>query len=123
MKKVKILKKKVKNILGILIPVFFVNFLVFALAWTNPAQSPPGGNPAFPLTPGVVEQIKDGMLSIGGIFEAVGLHLDPGVETQPTCDETTRGMMWLEKGGTGVASEFVFCRKKANDEYGWEVVE
>ncbi len=120
MKKREKLKKRFKTFLGILIPIIFVNFLVFTLAFTNPTQSPPDGSPAFPLLSGTLDQVKQGALGIGGIFEAQGLHLDPGEEERPTCNESTRGTFWLEKGGVGEASEVVFCRKVGSEDYVWE---
>ena len=123
MKKVKNLKKRIKYVLSILIPIFFVNFLVFTLAWTNPTQTPPDANPPFPLAVGLTEQFKDAALGVGGIVEVLGIHLKPGAQTQPECNESTRGMMWLDKGGSEEASNLVFCRKVLEGEYAWEVVE
>lgn len=39
--------------------------------------------------------------------------------SQPTCDASTRGLMWNIEGGAGVADIFQVCQKDASDNYVW----
>ena len=41
--------------------------------------------------------------------------------TIPTCSSTTRGMMWVTQGGSGVADTFSICLKNSSDVYAWVV--
>lgn len=45
---------------------------------------------------------------------------DPG--TRPTCDSTTRGYLWFDEGGAGVADSFALCAKDSGDAYDWRVI-
>lgn len=40
-------------------------------------------------------------------------------QTEPTCDSTTRGVVVMDQGGSGVADTFRVCRKDAADAYAW----
>ncbi len=53
----------------ILFPVFFVNFLIYTLAWSPPPGPPPTTNvPSF-LSVSNQTQFKEGALGIGGVFQ------------------------------------------------------
>jgi len=39
--------------------------------------------------------------------------------TLPTCDSTTRGLLWLKQSSTGVADTLCICIKTASNNYGW----
>jgi len=39
--------------------------------------------------------------------------------TKPTCDATTRGVLWRDEGGAGVADTFEVCAKNSSDTYAW----
>lgn len=54
----------------------------------------------------------------GPVNSNKGLRLSTS-GTQPTCDATTRGLMWNVEGGPGVADLFQVCQKDAADVYGW----
>lgn len=45
---------------------------------------------------------------------------DPG--TRPTCDATTRGTVWTDAGGAGVADTVAVCAKDAGDLYDWRAI-
>lgn len=47
---------------GVLVLVFAIGFLVFA--WTEPTQTPPGGNVPTPINVGTTPQTKEGQLTI-----------------------------------------------------------
>ncbi len=53
-------------------------------------------------------------LSIAG-----GLQLNTGSGAKPTCNESNRGMMWTEKGGSGEQDIMVFCGKHADGQFQW----
>jgi len=58
-------------VLGVLIMSFCLGYLV--LAWTEPTQSPPGGNVPSPLNVGSTSQTKTGNLTLPGLYlNAVG---------------------------------------------------
>jgi hypothetical protein len=46
-----------------------------------------------------------------------GVRLNTGV--RPTCDATTRGLIWYVAGGAGVADTCEVCVKSALDAYAW----
>lgn len=46
-----------------------------------------------------------------------GLRLNTGV--RPTCDASTRGLIWYVAGGAGAADTCEVCRKDAGDAYAW----
>lgn len=48
-----------------------------------------------------------------------GLSLNPGATARPTCDASTRGMVWNTFGAAGVADTFAVCQKDAADAYSW----
>ena len=66
--------KSIALILGVLTMSFLVGYLVFA-AWTEPTQTPPGGNVPAPLNVGSVDQIKSGGLSVGAFVSQYGTIL------------------------------------------------
>jgi len=39
--------------------------------------------------------------------------------TKPTCNATTRGYIWREEGGAGVADKLEVCAKNSSDTYAW----
>lgn len=45
---------------------------------------------------------------------------DPGAK--PTCDSTTRGQLWYDEGGAGVADTFEVCIKSSGGTYSWKSV-
>ncbi len=56
-------------VLSILVPVFFVNFLIYTLAWNPPTESAPGSNAPTFLSVSNQTQFKEGALGIGGVFQ------------------------------------------------------
>jgi hypothetical protein len=120
-------KRKLKKVfliaLGSFFPFFLLNFFVFVVGWDGPTQLPTGGNVSELLNVSSTTQLKSGALGIDGWLKAWSAKLTPGTSTQPTCDASTRGMMWLEKGDFENDDELVFCLKNASDAYAWEVVE
>lgn len=42
--------------------------------------------------------------------------------TKPTCDSTTRGVIWMDEGGAGVADTLEVCKKDAGDAYAWSAL-
>ena len=63
--------KNISLVLGITLSVFFISFMV--AAWTPPNQVPTLGNVALPINVGSGSQVKDGALSVLGVFETHGL--------------------------------------------------
>ncbi len=56
-------------VLMVVIPVFFVNFLIYTLAWNPPTESAPTSNvPSF-LSVSNQTQFKEGALGVGGVFQ------------------------------------------------------
>lgn len=53
-----------------------------------------------------------------GKFTTKGFQLATS-GSQPTCDSSTRGLLWHTQGGTGVADLLEICQKDASDVYGW----
>jgi len=39
--------------------------------------------------------------------------------SKPTCDATTRGTIWRDDGGTGVADTIEVCAKNSSNTYAW----
>jgi hypothetical protein len=118
------MKKQVVNIIGqvigISLSVFFLSFVVFATgSWVGPTDTPPEGNLSAPLNSGSEAQFKEGALSVGGVFEALGIIVNPDGGEMPTCNESTRGMMWTERGGSGEQDVLYFCGKHADDTLDW----
>jgi hypothetical protein len=68
--------KSVALILGVLAMSFLVGYLV--LAWTEPSQTPPGGNVLAPLNVGNVAQTKTGGLILNTGGAPIGLIVDKG---------------------------------------------
>jgi uncharacterized protein (TIGR02145 family) len=63
-----------------------------------------------------------GDLTIGGNADINGgIKVGSGSTTKPTCDSTTRGMMWMEQGESGQADSPSFCIKNSSDSYSWTV--
>ncbi len=55
--------KLVSIIFSVLVVCFAVGFYIYA-AWTEPTESPPGGNVSAPVNVGSDDQIKQGSLSL-----------------------------------------------------------
>ncbi len=113
------MKNNLKNFLAFFIPIFFVNFLVLVLAWNPPTQSPPLDNVSEFLDTSNSTQLKEGVLSVGGVLEAEEIRLEPEDLPVPTCDEEFHGMIWLEKGETEEGDRLLHCLKTSSDEYEW----
>ncbi len=137
--------KNTGMIIGIAFSVFFISFVVFA--WTSPPGAPPtcpAGEPGCetPLHTGTAGQSKTGglLLNTGGASTGLivehgnvgigtltpgakldvkggGLILNPDGVTKPTCNATSRGMMWVEE--TGIGDSFSICSLKAEGTYEW----
>jgi hypothetical protein len=54
-----------------------------------------------------------------GSTQGVDVHTSGA---KATCDSTTRGQLFLEEGGAGVADILYMCMKAAADTYAWETV-
>ncbi len=61
-------QKTIALCFGILVICFAVGFYV--IAWTEPTAVPPGGNVAAPINVGLISQVKQGALGVGGVFRA-----------------------------------------------------
>lgn len=48
-----------------------------------------------------------------------GHQLNIAGAAEPTCDSTTRGLIWYTAGGAGVADKMQVCAKAAADTYAW----
>jgi hypothetical protein len=105
------------QILGISFSIFLLSFVVFA--WTGPGEAPPGGNISAPLNTSSESQFKSGALSVGGVFETASLIINPDGASQPTCNTSTRGMIWTESGGEGEQDVMVFCGKHSDGTFEW----
>lgn len=62
--------------LGVILAISLVNYLV--LAWTEPSQTPPGGNVNAPINVGNTGQSKSGGLILNTGGAAIGLIVDKG---------------------------------------------
>jgi hypothetical protein len=51
-----------------------------------------------------------------------GLRLNTNTVKPATCDATTRGTVWLSKGGAGVADKLEVCVKDAAEVYSWRML-
>lgn len=56
-----------------------------------------------------------------GYFAMMALDLNDG-GTRPTCDSSTRGYMWIDEGGAGVADSVAVCAKDSGDAYAWRTI-
>ncbi len=61
-------QKTIALCFGILVICFAVGFYV--IAWTEPTVAPPGGNVDAPINVGLISQVKQGALGVGGVFRA-----------------------------------------------------
>jgi hypothetical protein len=105
------------QILGISFSIFLLSFVVFA--WTGPTGEPPEENLPAPLNTSSESQFKAGALSVGGVFETASLIINPDGAIQPTCNASTRGMIWTENGGEGEQDVMVFCGKHSDGTFEW----
>ncbi len=110
------MKNSLKIFLISLIPMFFVSFLTFTLAWNPPTEMPTGGLVQTHLSSSLVSQFKSGTLGVGGLFQAPALQLVPDGGAQPTCNESTRGTLWFEEGGS---EEILFVCKWDGEDFLW----
>jgi hypothetical protein len=62
----------------------------------------------------------DGTATFTGRVSGVGVQAVAG--TEPTCDESARGLIWTVAGGAGVADTVKVCAKDAADAYDWRVI-
>jgi hypothetical protein len=142
--------KNTGMIIGIAFSVFFVSFIVFA--WTSPPGVPPicpAGEPGCetPLHTGTAGQSKTGglLLNTGGASTGLivehgnvgigtltpsvkldvkggGIRINPDGVAKPTCDASTRGVMWTEYGSTGEGDQTIVCNKTPAETYEWTEV-
>lgn len=59
-----------------------------------------------------------GVSNTGEVMGKAGFRMSTS-GAQPTCDASTRGLMWNVEGGAGVADIFQICQKDALDAYAW----
>jgi hypothetical protein len=109
------MKNSLKIFLISLIPMFFVSFLTFTLAWNPPTGPAPTNNTDSPLHVGTQTQYKHGSLEVKNVFEATGVVLDID-STRPTCDSDTRGVIWFEEEE---GEELFFVCKWNGSEFIW----
>lgn len=77
--------------------------LQFVRAWTEPAQSPPGGNLGAPVNTGPVAQLKNGVLGVLGLmvyndFNSNGINVTGKVLT---AQDAYGAAAWAAGGGGG----------------------
>lgn len=68
------------------------------------------GQGTFTLTPKAA-------LHVGG-----GLLMVDSQGTEPTCDSSTRGLLWYNASGAGVKDNYSLCAKDAADAYAWRTI-
>jgi uncharacterized protein (TIGR02145 family) len=112
-------KKYLKTFLLIFLPIFFVNFLVIVFAQLPDPLVPPKELSETFLHIGSVTQFKEGALGVGGVFEALGVKISSGSTSQPTCNASTRSMMWVIEETGDNNDEVVFCLRAGDDSYDW----
>lgn len=67
-----------------------------------------------------VLRISDGSTGRGSLIVGGAAQLQLGDDgTKPTCSASTRGTIWYDAGGAGVADTLEVCRKDAGDAYAW----
>lgn len=60
------------------------------------------------------------IVATGGQFRTTtGLRLNTAGAVAPTCDSTTRGMLWYTASAGGVADKMEVCAKSTLDAYAW----
>jgi hypothetical protein len=62
----------------------------------------------------------DGAATFGGRVSGAGVQAVAG--TEPTCDESARGLIWTVAGDTGVADQVKVCAKDAGDVFAWRTI-
>jgi hypothetical protein len=103
--------KKITLAVGILIVSFFIAF--YAIAWQEPAQSPPDGNVAAPLNVGNIGQSKEGGLILNTGGADVGLIIDQG----DVCIGSDCRDAWPETSVITTYQMSVSSYKVGNDSY------
>ncbi len=65
--------------------------------------------------------LDDGVTWYGSVYydSRGGLQLGSGSGSKPSCTSSNRGMMWVERGGSGFEDIIMICNKKANDSLEW----
>jgi hypothetical protein len=115
-------KEKIKKTIiffSVLLPLIFVNFLMLVFAYSAPTEAPPGGNVSGFLNTSGTTQFKEGALVTSGVFEVLGLKLNPGLSVRPDCDSENEGLFWLELNDAGEADEPFFCQKDFENNFLW----
>jgi len=62
----------------------------------------------------------DGAATFAGRVSGAGVQAVAG--TEPTCDESARGLIWTVAGGAGVADTVKVCAKDAGDAFAWRTI-
>jgi len=62
----------------------------------------------------------DGAATFAGRVSGAGVQAVAG--TEPTCDESARGLIWTVAGDTGVADTVKVCAKDAADAFAWRTI-
>lgn len=62
----------------------------------------------------------DGAATFAGRVSGAGVQAVAG--TEPTCDESARGLIWTVAGGAGVADTVRVCAKDAADAFAWRTI-
>ncbi len=90
---------------GISFSIFLLSFIV--LAWDGPQTSPPAGNTSKPINTGTAgtSQRIEGGFNVGGVLIGdMGMIFNVGGETQPTCTNSIKGMLWYDYGSKSIMS-------------------
>jgi len=86
--------KKIGIFTGTTLSVFLVCFAV--IAYTPPTSNPPADNLPALVNTGSSPQYIEGSLGVGGVLVGAGIIPNLSDETQPTCNASTRGMIWYD---------------------------
>jgi len=62
----------------------------------------------------------NGTATFSGRISGAGVQAVAG--TEPTCDESARGLIWTVAGDTGVADQVKVCAKDAADAFAWRTI-
>jgi len=71
--------------------------------------------------------LLNGNVGIGTTSASSKLHVNGGItiadpSARPTCDVTRRGLIWVERNGSGVKDTLAVCLKDAGDAYAWRTI-
>ena len=68
------------------------------------------------------DQTIGGIKTFSNAIVGTGIITNASGGTRPTCDASTRGLMWNEYGSSGQRDKLYICQKLSNDTYGFASV-